>query len=97
MSTGISLLGIKQLEREAYNSLKTHENDWRFIFVGCILLLQITKIYIILPSIATEMIFIYYNLIHHNMFRPLRALFRWNIHQSFLYGAINTKTDPLFL
>jgi hypothetical protein len=22
--------------------------------------------------------------------------FRWNIHQSFFYGAINTTTDPLF-
>jgi hypothetical protein len=39
------------------------------------------------------MFFIYYNLIHHNMFRPLRAIFRWKIHESF-YGAIIATTDP---
>jgi hypothetical protein len=47
--------------------------------------------------VATEMFFIYYNLIHHNMFRPLWAILKWGIHQSFFYGAINSATNLLYL
>jgi hypothetical protein len=34
----------------------------------------------------------------HNMFRPLRAIIRWNTTTSFIYFeiAIDTTTDPLF-
>jgi hypothetical protein len=59
-----------------------------FIFVGCILLRRITTIYINVPSIATEMFFfIYYNLIHHNMFRPLTGHLQVELHAAFLPGS----------
>jgi hypothetical protein len=34
----------------------------------------------------------------HNMFRPLRAILRWNTTTSFIYleSAMDTTTDPLF-
>jgi hypothetical protein len=37
-------------------------------------------------------------LLVHNMFRPLRAIFRWNTFTSLIYleKAIDITTDPLF-
>jgi hypothetical protein len=69
-----------------------------FILVGYILLHYVhVYLSIYIPAIATENFLVIFLLVH-NMFRPLRAILRWNIITLHIYleKAIYITTDPLF-
>jgi hypothetical protein len=65
--------------------------------VGCILLRCVYVYLSNIPAIATENLLVLLFLSVHNMFRPLRAIFRWNTITSLTYleKAIDITTDPL--
>jgi hypothetical protein len=70
-----------------------------FIFVGCILLRYIIRISLKYTcNHNREFLLLFLFLSVHNMFRPLRAILRWNTKTSFVFfeSAIDTRTEPLF-
>jgi hypothetical protein len=73
--------------------------DESFILVGCILLRYVYVYLSNIPAILTENLLVLLIILSvHNMFRPLRAILKWNTTTSITYfeKAIDTTTDPLF-